>query len=118
MTAILTGIQDCFPDKFFNHASTQAVGVGTLCFIGLKIHRYDPKNPMMTALGKTVVGVSAVAGLYFSGVIQDHGESLCKHLKYGISIPVFGGKSGIGISLHTIREIFIYIQEQISSVFV
>ena len=98
MTAILTGIRDCFPDKFFTHASTQAIGVGTLCFVGLKIHRCNPKDPMMTALGKTVVGVSAVAGLYFSGVLKENGDFICSHLRYGISIPVLDGKSGIGIS--------------------
>lgn len=109
MTIMLDKIAGMFPEKFFNHASTQAVGVGVLCYLGLKIHQYNPENKWYGYLGKAVVGVSAVAALHFSGILTDNKGNM----KYWIPLPGLGGW-GVSVSLSTFTELF---TEKIPSVF-
>lgn len=100
MSVVLDKISGIFPEKFFHHASTQAIGVGAICYLGLKIHRYDPDNILNGYLGKGVVAASAIGALHFSGILKEHQNVM----KYWVPLPGLGGW-GVSLSLSTFTEL-------------
>ena len=86
-------------DVLKKYPSLQAFLVGGGCYMGLKIHRYNPDNHYGAYLGKVIVTISIVTGLYFSGIV----ESEKNNIKYWIPLPLFNGL-GISISLSTVTD--------------